>query len=58
MAVSASQHPIKIEAIWAASSRITTSELSLQPQQVPAVSIKVFEDGNDSVRFFAWFLAE
>jgi hypothetical protein len=62
MAVFASQHPIKTEAIaaiWAVnSSRITASELSLQLHQVPTVSIKVFEDCNDSVGFFAWFLAE
>lgn len=40
------------------SARIATSELSLQLDQVPAVSIEIFEDRNDPIRFFARFLAE
>ena len=40
------------------SSRIIASELSLQLHYVPTVSIKIFEDRNDPILFFARFLAE
>jgi hypothetical protein len=40
------------------SARIAASELSLQLDQVPTVSIEIFEDRDDPIRFFARFLAE
>ena len=50
--------PVRANSGLNKTSRITASELSLRLHQVPIVSIKIFEDRNDPILFFARFLAE